>query len=200
MDGPRQKFRCFSASAEAAFPTVLKARWHNLNILLNHGGAKAGGLQKLIEEDLPRSAKTVRIHVGGDFYSQAYFDAWVNVASARPSIKFYAYTKSIPFWVKRLGDIPPNMVLTASRGGKYDKLIDAYGLKEAIVILDPEEAEAMGIEIDHDDTKAMTDDVQKVALLIHGTQAKGSLAAEAKRNLDKRGVKYSYSRGEAVGS
>ena len=89
-------------------------------------------------------AHIIRIHVGGDFYSQPYFDAWLNVAMLNPHRRFYSYTKSLPFWVNRLDSISigsfPNMELIASRGGKKDRLIDEYGLKEAVVIYKEEEA------------------------------------------------------------
>ena len=49
-------------------------------------------------------AGVVRVHDSGDFFSQEYFDAWLEVARGRPRTRFYAYTKSLPFWVARLGD------------------------------------------------------------------------------------------------
>jgi hypothetical protein len=55
---------------------------------------------KLISESLPPEATIVRIHVSGDFYSEAYFLAWIDVAKQRPDVKFYAYTKSLHFGIK----------------------------------------------------------------------------------------------------
>ena len=193
IDGPKQEYRCFSASQEATWPSPRAARWHNLGILTKHGGATANGLTTIIEEDLPNS-KVVRVHVGGDFYSQAYFDAWLNVVGNHAAKRFYAYTKSLPFWIQRLDRIPVNLVLTASRGGKFDCLIDPHKLKEAIVVEHPEEAAAMGIEIDHDDTLAMSDDVRSAALLLHGQQPAGSDASTALKRMRSEGVVYSYGR------
>ena len=194
IDGPKQKYRCFSASQEAMFPSLRKARHHNLNILLKDGGATVDGLYNILEEDLPTNLRTGRIHVGGDMYSQAYFDAWVRVAGNHANKKFYAYTKSLPFWIERLGQIPVNLVLTASRGGKFDCLIEPYKLKQAIVVDHPEEAAALGIEIDHDDTMAMTDDIRIVALKLHGTQPAGSGASKALKRMRDEGIPYSYAR------
>lgn len=36
-----------------------------------------------------------RIHEGGDFFSQAYLDAWIRICNRFPRIKFTAYTQSI---------------------------------------------------------------------------------------------------------
>ena len=50
-----------------------------------------------------------------DFFSQEYFDSWLEVARNRPRTLFYGYTKSLPFWVARTDSVPANLVLTASR-------------------------------------------------------------------------------------
>lgn len=40
-----------------------------------------------------RSAKYVRVHESGDFYSQEYINDWVEIAKQNPSMVFFAYTK-----------------------------------------------------------------------------------------------------------
>ena len=80
--------------------------------------------------------------------------------------------------------LPENLVLTASRGGKFDNLIDVAGWKEAVVVYSEEEAEQLGLEIDHDDTHAAFGK-EDFALLIHGTQPKGSAASIALQKLKK---------------
>jgi hypothetical protein len=57
-------------------------------------------------------------------------------------------------------------------------LIARHGLKSARVVYSHAEAEALGLEIDHDDSHAYASDAS-FALLIHGTQPKGTKAAEA---------------------
>jgi hypothetical protein len=129
----------------------------------------------LINASIPVEAQIIRIHVGGDFYSQPYFDAWLNVAMLNREIRFYAYTKSLPFWVSRLDSIKlgeyQNMELIASRGGTKDKLIDEYGLKEAVVVYSEQEAKERNLEIDYTDYLACYGK-ESFALLIHGTQPK----------------------------
>jgi hypothetical protein len=80
--------------------------------------------------------------------------------------------------------LPSNLVLTASRGGKYDELIDVAGWKEALVVYSEQEAIDKGLEIDHDDTHAAFGK-ENFALLIHGTQPKGSAASKALQLIKK---------------
>jgi hypothetical protein len=61
---------------------------------------------------------------------------WLQLARDNPGIEMWAYTKSLGYWVKRLFDIPNNLVLTASYGGKQDDLIEKYHLKNVIVYND----------------------------------------------------------------
>lgn len=191
-DGKHAEFRCFSASNEALYANVRESRWRNLRLL--NQARTVEGMADLIHASMPKLAFAVRIHVSGDFFNQDYFDAWMVVARRRPQTRFYAYTKSLNYWVARKDEIPDNLRLVASRGGKFDHLIDEHNLPEARVFMHPDEAAALGIEIDHDDSLAMDPSVQVVGLLIHGTQAKGSEAAEAIKRLKAEKVQFSYSR------
>jgi hypothetical protein len=105
---------------------------------------------------LPSRATHVRIHGGGDFFNQAYFDAWLSVIAGNPSRTFWAFTKSLNFWVRRLDRIPANFTLTASYGGTQDHLIERYGLKHCRVFRTLAEVEASGLPLDTDDTAAMS--------------------------------------------
>jgi hypothetical protein len=133
-------YRCYSATQER-FPAVRDHRWKNFDFL------RAGGTPKI-----PEKAKHIRIHMSGDFYSQAYFDMWLVICSFHPKVEFWAYTKSLNFWVNRLNSIPENLILTASRGGKWDHLIGEYDLKNVEVIKSREEAN--GRPIDEKDREA----------------------------------------------
>lgn len=146
------KFRCYAASAER-FPGVRESRWKNWEEIL------AGK-----EIEIPKGATHVRIHGSGDFFSQKYFDQWLEVARKNPDVKFWAFTKSIQFWVNRLGHIPANLTLQASKGSLQDDLIERYGLKYAEVFTDIEQARESGMPIDTDDSYAMTG-IESFALL-----------------------------------
>lgn len=181
-DGAETTFRCFSASQEAVFPNVRRARWSNFKAL-SAFGKDYSAMADFIHASLP-TQNIVRIHVAGDFFSQSYFDAWLEVAKRNPNKIFYAYTKSLTFWVARLLEIPENFKLNASLGGKEDHLILKYALKSAVVIFT--EAEAGDKQIDHDDTLAFKQD-KPFALLLHGVQPKGSKASTALRALNGKG-------------
>jgi hypothetical protein len=173
-DGPATVFRCFSASQEALYRNVRDARWRNFDAL--RAASSRQGMAALLLGSLPAHAKAVRIHVSGDFFSQAYFDAWCDVATARPATLFYAYTKSVHYWHKRAGSIPANLRLTASEGGRHDATAKAGRLRTARVVFT--EADAGRLPIDHDDSHARGTG-GNFALLLHGAQPKGSAASRA---------------------
>lgn len=197
-DGPGISYRCYAASQEAAFPNVRRIRWENFDLLkrtLRSGGADEAA--HLIYQSLLRldeNATKVRIHGSGDFFSKDYFDAWMQVAMWMPDMQFYAYTKALNFWAGRLtGDegIPTNVTLIASHGGKHDHLIEKYDLRSCTVVMHPEDAAVLNLEIDHDDTIAQ-DGKSSFALLIHGGQPANSKSGAALKRLRQEGVKFSY--------
>lgn len=186
-DGPHTLFRCFSASQEALFTNVYNARKANFDALR---GLSSNEMRQTIVANLPFDAKIIRIHVAGDFFNQANFDAWLAVAKQYPHILFYAYTKSLPYWVARLDVIPTNFVLTASEGGRRDDLIVAYNLRFVRVVGSVYQARKAKLPIDHDDSHAAKSG-GNFALLIHGSQPAGSAMSKAKQKLKGKG---SYSR------
>lgn len=193
-DGPHTEVRCFSASQEVLYPAVYNARKFNTDkvkkALVNNS------LVTMLINDIhnfPVDVKAIRIHVAGDFFSQAYFDAWLKVARAFPNLKFYAYTKALPFWIKRKAAIPENFIPTASFGGSRDSLISLYKLRSAKIVLSESEADSLGLKIDHDDSLAAHNG-ESFALLVHGIQPAGSKAAKAIQKLKKSGASFAYGR------
>ncbi len=190
QDGEFTEFRCYAASMEIRSTNAYKLHKRNFETLRNAKGVQ-GKLEVLLasikSQDIDKYCRLVRIHASGDFFVQSYFDAWVEVAKMYPNIIFYAYTKSIKFWVRRLNDIPQNLKLTASYGGYMDKLIDQYNLKNVKVVYSTEEAEELGLPIDKDDSHAWNFD-GNFAQLIHGTQPAGSKASNALQELRKKGI------------
>ena len=183
QDGPDTEFRCFAASAEATYPSLRKMVWHNFEAIKNALDIGMLDCVDLICESLPKKFDVMRVHVGGDYFSYEYLLAWIEVAKRNPDKVFYSYSKSLHFFKEFA--LPENLVLTASRGGKYDELIDLHGWKEALVVYSEQEAEQLGLEIDHDDSHAAFGK-KDFALLIHGTQPKGSAASIALQKLKKQ--------------
>jgi hypothetical protein len=121
FDVKKGQYRCYAASPER-FPAVREHRWNNFDFV------RAGGVPTI-----PKGCSAIRIHAAGDFFNQAYFDMWLELARSHPDVEMWAYTKSIRYWVSRLGQIPDNLILTASFGGREDHLIDQHGLKNVKV-------------------------------------------------------------------
>lgn len=185
-DGSNQTFRCFAASQEALYRTTRESRWKNYDLLKSKKSVK--DMVDLIVSSLPKKATIVRVHVSGDFFNQMYFDAWMQVASLFPEKTFYAYTKSLLYWRNRKEEIPSNFKLTGSIGGSTDDLLEEENFKTAKVVFSENSAADLGLEIDHDDSHAFNGD-KSFALLLHGTQKKGSKASVALQSLRKSGVK-----------
>ena len=195
-DGKHTKFRCFQASAEAVYPSLRKAVWHNMDLLDAilkdiKQECKWEAMADLIDESLPK-ADIYRVHVGGDYFNYNYLIAWSQVAKRHPERIFYSYTKSVHLWEKfplctdgeRAG-LAPNLILTASRGGHFDSKIEENAFKCAEVVFSEQEATDKGLEIDHDDWHAAFGK-ESFALLLHGVQPKGSEASKALSEIKKQ--------------
>lgn len=187
-DGPETEFRCFMATMESYQPSLRASVWQNFDQL--KAAKTAERMADILDAAIPDNANMIRVNVDGDFFNQAYFDAWLLLARKHPDITMYAYTKSLPYWVNRLGDIPLNFRLTASYGGRHDHLIERHRLKFAKVISHP--SEAGDLEIDHDETHAAIG-TKSFALLLHGQQPKGSTAGAALKLMASQGIEYAYS-------
>jgi len=198
-----EDFRCFAASQELIYPAAREQRWNNYKALqaLKTTEAMAKALTvSILDEPQLKASERIRIHVGGDFFNEEYLEAWKLVAAFFSEKTFYAYTKSVPYFIGN--NLPDNFKITFSYGGKYDDLIDKYRLKFSAVVNSEEEAnnyvwydkegnENIGLEIDHDDSHAWKDD-KPFALLIHGVQQAGSPASIALQKLRKAGVSSGY--------
>ncbi len=135
------EFKCYAASAER-FPAVRAHRHHNLEFI------KAGGMP-----ELPKGCTAVRIHASGDFFSQSYFDMRVWIARNHPEVEFWAFTKSVNYWLVSIDYIPSNFTLTASYGGHHDFYIDKFGLKHCRVYKSPSDV-PKGMPVDTNDDLA----------------------------------------------
>ena len=197
VDGKYTTHRCFSASNELAFPSVFNQRQHNTQLLQECNSTQ--DMCDLFDFSIRKSLDPFRIHVGGEFFNQMYFDAWMKFAYENPYRIFYAYTKSIPYWINRIDALPDNFSLTASYGGRADWMIEEYNLKYALVVNHPDEARKLGLEIDHDDSHAVANNNVSFALLLHGVQKAGSEASNALKRMDKEQIQYRYGRGKQNG-
>ena len=170
------EFRCYAANDEVKYPNLRNRNWSNYNLL--QAQETKEDMTKLIHKSFihhfGNPPRYFRIHESGDFFNQKYFDAWLDYTKIHPETIFYGFTTSLNFWVKRLDEIPSNFRLTASKGGKQDKLIDKYHLRWMEVVMNVEEAIEKRLPIDINDKLASSDSTEPFAILIHGGQPKGS--------------------------
>ena len=184
-------YRCYAAMDEARRPNVRAVRWDNFDLLKARKSTKEKVtliVSSIRNSGLARGG-TLRVHIGGDYYSQSYFNAWMQAAKFFPNITFYSYTKSITFLLEYIaahGGLPKNFVFTCSRGGKHDNLIPQTMVKSAKVFFSMDEANALGLEIDHTDDLAISGS-DDFALVIHGSQPAGSAASKALSANKKKG-------------
>ena len=192
QDGPHTEFRCFAASAEAQYTAVFENRASNLQMIVDaiKNGIAADLIHNSIQFHRTRNTKKVRIHESGDFFSGAYLDAWIEVAQRNPDLQFYCYSKSLQlFFMLKL---PENFYMTASYGGKWDYMIDeGFFPRYSKVVLNDADADALGLEVDHDDSHCFGD--KPFALLVHGNQPAGSTWRKAidERKKNKQFTGYS---------
>ena len=108
----------------------------------------------------------VRIHDSGDFYSPQYLNKWVQIAKDNTNVIFYAYTKSIKFFINGL-KLPKNMKIIFSEGSKTDNLINTSKHRHARIFKSKELLNAAGyIDASDNDLKAITDN-KRVGLVYH---------------------------------
>jgi hypothetical protein len=193
-DGPNSQYRCFSASQEAAFSNVRRTRWNNFDLL--RAAHTRTNMRELIFDSMPDPNRwtKMRIHVSGDFFNLAYFQAWIDVATRLTSHLFYAYTKSggiVDKYLTAGGVLPANFILTGSDGGKQDDVWPLHSVKMAYVVNHPEDTT---LEIDHTDSLAYSG-TGDFALLLHGQQPAGSSAAAATARLKREDIAFAYGKG-----
>lgn len=110
-------YKCFAVKAESQY------LWTWLNRLINSLIVSIASQVELTEslDSLVQNYDMIRIHGSGDFFVKKYFMAWVTVAQLNPTMKFYGYTKMLPYvnYAK-----PDNFGLVYSDGGKFDDKVD----------------------------------------------------------------------------
>lgn len=197
QDGEHTQFRCFAASSEVQYDAVFENRANNLKLIVDaiKNETAADLIDSSIQQHRTKNTKLVRIHESGDFFSGSYLDAWIEVAIRNPDLKFYCYSKSLQLFLNF--KLPANFYMTASYGGKFDHLIDeGFFTRYAKVFMTEDEANSANLEVDHDDSHCFGD--KPFALLVHGTQPKGSEWGKAIRQRRKNNQFGGYGKKLAV--
>lgn len=134
-----------------------------------------------------KKIKAIRVHDSGDFYSPDYLKDWLEIARLNPDVKFYAYSKSLPF-IHRAYDqglVPANFRLIQSVGGLADSRI-RHDLPHARIFGTLEELTEAGYAdaSETDDVSAFSDTLY-VGLVVHGARKgkfSGTQSAPAQEN------------------
>jgi hypothetical protein len=154
---------CYAKQGGYRFRNSIAARQHNLAF------SQTDRFVFDVIADLKRMRKvnTVRIHDSGDFYSQEYFDKWCAIAYALPNIAFYAYTKSLH--LNLADNIPANLRIVQSLGGKHDKLVNLNRSHSRIFANHEARVAAGYVDGNIDDSPAIQGLVQ-IGLVYHGNK------------------------------
>lgn len=106
---------------------------------------------------IERGGQAVRIHDAGDYFSDDYLQAWLNVAASLPHILFYSYTKEVSRMRRVATEPPPNFRWLYSLGGREDHLINRDTERHADVFADEDAiAEAGYLSQEASDLYAIT--------------------------------------------
>ncbi len=96
---------CYARSGTYLFPAVKLAHQEKLRLVLDDlDGWKRAMLRELAHPRYRRGGH-VRVHDSGDFFSDEYLLAWLEIARRRPWLTFYAYTKEVSRF-RRLVEAP----------------------------------------------------------------------------------------------
>lgn len=157
---------CYALAGSYRFSNVLGRHQQNLRFVLED---LAGWEQAMTRELTAKryQGARVRIHDAGDFFSDAYTEAWVRIMRASPETNFYCYTKEVARF-RRLVEPnkPSNFDFAYSYGGKHDRSLnpavdrvaDVFPDEEAIVAADGWESQA------GDDARVVTNQSLKVGM------------------------------------
>lgn len=157
---------CYARKGTFRFRNVLEAHTKNLMMVLED----LNGWKQIMNLELGHPkfrGAYVRIHDGGDFFSDEYLEAWLEIARENPETIFYSYTKEVVRFRKIVEPAcPPNFKYVYSYGGKYDHLITDQD-RQCDVFPDEEALEEAGFSNQEaSDLLAITGDT-KVGIVIN---------------------------------
>ncbi len=165
---------CYARQGFYVMPNVKTAQHERLKMTM--GEDFTGTMIAEIER---RKPKIVRIHDSGDFYSMAYFRKWLYIARSCRGVNFYAYTKMVPMFKGVAWNMPSNLKLVYSYGGKYDFMIDREVDAHSVIFNSKKELKAAGYVDCSVRDLTYRPEVKKVGLVYHGFASKAFEAGVA---------------------
>jgi hypothetical protein len=178
---------CYARSGTYNFSNVKAAHTRNLELILDNPIGWKNRLNDELKTKRYQGGKSVRIHDSGDFFSDAYFELWLDIANDNPDVFFYAYTKEVAM-VKRY-ELPKNFVIIFSMGGTQDHLVDKENDRHADVFPSLEALQEAGYtDQEESDLLAATLPTNKIGIVVNnikhlkkrqGQETFGSLQVKA---------------------
>jgi len=107
---------CYALKAEK-WPFVTCSRWDNF-----YASRRDSFVDEMVVRITAMGLKVVRFQESGDIYTPEYAEDLAEIARRLPDVRFYLYTKSIPYTVPLKGQ--RNFTVIFSYGGKRDYLIN----------------------------------------------------------------------------
>lgn len=136
---------CYARNGTYLFSNVRNRHIRNLLYVLED---MAGWSRQMIEEIASKRfshGRRVRIHDAGDFFSDEYLLAWLEIAASAPDVGFYCYTKEVSRFRRIAEPRPlPNFKWVFSLGGREDHLVDVNSERHAEVFPDSSQIERAG--------------------------------------------------------
>lgn len=152
---------CYARKGFYRFPNVSQVQAKRLEAT-----KRQDFVQIMVDEITSRSVKRLRIHDSGDFYSLTYLKRWIAIAQALPSVRFYAYSKSIPLF--RKVTLPSNFRVIFSMGGTKDHEIDLESDFHAQIFMTHREIKSAGyFNGSSSDLAACQGPNKKIGLILH---------------------------------
>jgi hypothetical protein len=186
------RFVCQSAVDEIDWKTRDR-RWQNYETLKAAGDDK-DELAYLITEFLPAHTRTLFLHNSGDFFSENYFLAWLQVGKEFPQMEILVETTSILYWVRNLSQIPDNIKISAHLGTLHRNTVKEYKLPYHAVLFSAQDAEEYGLPVD--DSYEHLRNRENYATLVKSLQIKGTPAGDS---VESFGTGYALSREQLMG-
>lgn len=154
---------CYARQGRYMLPEAKHTRELNLAIVR----ADLALFERLAVSDLERiRQRIIRVHDSGDFFSQAYLDAWLRVAARFERKRFYCYSKSLHLdWSRR----PANFRLVQSMGGKLDGRIDVEAPHTRIFVSHAERRAAGYLDGNRTDRPAI-EGRTRIGFVYHGSR------------------------------
>ena len=158
---------CYARVNTYRFPAVLAAHTRNLQRVVDDLPGWRDDMIAELGARRYRGGKWVRIHDAGDFFSDEYLEAWLEIARSVPDVMFYCYTREVERF-RRLVEpaAPANFLWVYSLGGKEDHLIDRDRDRHCDVFPSEEAAEEAGyVSQSADDRLCVTLRTNRVAVI-----------------------------------